>query len=82
CRASDIVESLDVDISDLTEIDSALHASDVKLPRNYKLLTDADESVVKIQAPRVEVEEVAPAAEAEKVATAPAAEGESASAEA
>jgi large subunit ribosomal protein L25 len=77
CRASDILESLDVDVSGLAEIDSSLHAGNIKLPRGYKLLTDAEEPIVKIQAPRVE--EAAPAAEAEQAA--PAAEGESASSE-
>jgi len=80
CRASDIVEALEVDITGLEEIDSALHAGDIKLPRGYKLLTDAAEPIVKIQAPRVEVaEEAAPAAEAEQAA--PAAEGEPAPSE-
>jgi large subunit ribosomal protein L25 len=60
--ASDIVESLDVDISGLTEIDSTLHARDVNLPARYKLVTDADEPIAKISAPRVEVTET-PAAE-------------------
>jgi large subunit ribosomal protein L25 len=55
--ASDIVESLDVDISGLTEIDSTLHARDVNLPARYKLVTDADEPIAKISAPRVEVTE-------------------------
>jgi large subunit ribosomal protein L25 len=60
--ASDIVESLDVDISVLTEIDSTLHAHDVKLPAHYTLITDADEPIVKISAPRVEVTETIAAA--------------------
>lgn len=55
--ASDIVESLDVDISGLTEIDSTLHARDVNLPARYKLVTDADEPIAKISAPRVEAVE-------------------------
>jgi large subunit ribosomal protein L25 len=52
--ASDIVESLDVDISGLTAIDSSLHAGDVKLPAHYTLITDAEEPIVKVSAPRVE----------------------------
>jgi large subunit ribosomal protein L25 len=52
--ASDIVESLDVDISVLTEIDSTLVAGDVNLPERYKLITDATEPIAKISAPRVE----------------------------
>jgi len=60
--ASDIVESLDVDISVLTEIDSTLHAHDVNLPAHYTLITDADEPIVKVSAPRVEVTETIAAA--------------------
>lgn len=76
CAASDIVESLDVDISSLTEIDSTLHASDVKLPATYKLVTDAEEPIVKVSAPRVEEAATAEAAVAtpEKPATSGAAE--------
>jgi large subunit ribosomal protein L25 len=60
CVAADMVESLDVDISSLTDIDSALHASDVKLPANFTLITNPEEPIAKIAAPRVE--EPAPAA--------------------
>ena len=74
--ASDIVESLDVDISGLTEIDSALHAGDVHLPARYTLITDADEPIVKISAPRVEAAETTTVAEG----TADTTEGTSASA--
>ena len=63
CQASDMVEVLDVDISPLAEIDSALHAKDVKLPANYKLVTDPEEPIVKVAASKAEVaEEVAEAA--------------------
>ncbi len=71
CQARDIVEHLDVDISSLTDIDSTLHASDVRLPANYTLLTDPAEPIVKIDAPRVELPET-PAAEAATEAAAPA----------
>ncbi len=60
CRASDMVEALEVDISPLTGFDSVLHAKDVKLPRNYKLVTDPEEPIVKVAPPKVEAaEEVA-----------------------
>jgi large subunit ribosomal protein L25 len=72
CEAADIVEHLDVDISGLTEIDSVLHARDIPLPPNYTLVTDPDEPIAKIAAPRVE--EAAPAAEVAPVAPAPAPE--------
>ena len=71
CRASDLVDFIEVDISVLTDIDSALRAKDVKLPNNYNLITEPEEPIIKINAPRVEeaatvnetVEETAPATE-------------------
>jgi len=57
CRASDIIDAIEVDLSSLTEIDSMLHARDVKLPAGYKLAVDADDAIVKLTPPRVEVAE-------------------------
>ncbi|HCI79164.1 MAG TPA: 50S ribosomal protein L25, partial [Ktedonobacter sp.] len=54
CRASDIVDSLDVDITPLIELDSILHASDVKLPANYTLITDPAEPIAKVNVTRAE----------------------------
>ena len=54
CRASDIVDSLDVDITPLVELDSILHASDVKLPANYTLVTDPAEPIAKVNVTRAE----------------------------
>ncbi len=62
CRASDIVEAIEVDLSPLTEIDSILHARDVKLPAGYRLTIDAADPVVKVTAPRVELPGVEAAA--------------------
>jgi large subunit ribosomal protein L25 len=72
CLASDIPEYLEVDISSLTEIDSILHAGEIKLPSNFTLITDPEEGVVKIAASRLE-KEIEAAAEAvqEAVAAAP-----------
>ncbi len=58
CKASDIVEAIEVDLSPLTEIDSIINARDVKLPEGYTLAVDGDDPVVKVTAPRVEVPEV------------------------
>lgn len=74
--AADLVDAIDVDVTTLTDIGSILHAQDVKLPNNYKLLADPEEVIVKVDAPRVVTEEVAPAAE--EVAAAPAAPAEEA----
>ncbi|GCE10302.1 50S ribosomal protein L25 [Tengunoibacter tsumagoiensis] len=67
CTASDIVESLDVDIAVLNEIDSTLYARDIPLPANYKLVADPDEPVVKVTPPTV-----IPTREEEAEAAAPA----------
>ncbi len=69
CRASDIAESLDVDISSLTEINAVLHAKDIKLPDGFSLITDPEELVAKIDAPRHQAE-TTPAATAETAAPA------------
>jgi large subunit ribosomal protein L25 len=57
CRASDIIEALEVDLSSLTDIDSILHARDVKLPTGYELAIDADDPIIKLTAPRIELPE-------------------------
>lgn len=65
CLASEIPEYIEVDISSLNEIDGMLHAEDVKLPANVKLVTDPKEGVAKVAATRAEVaEEAEEAAEA------------------
>jgi large subunit ribosomal protein L25 len=65
CSASDILESLDVDVSSLAEIDAILYARDIPLPANYTLTIDPDEPIAKIAATRggspVAAETVAPA---------------------
>ena len=57
CKASDIVEAIEVDLSPLTEIDSILHARDIKLPAGYKLAVEGDDPIIKLTAPRIEVPE-------------------------
>ncbi len=69
CTASDIIQSLDVDISPLTDIGATLHAGDIKLPANFTLVTNPEEPIAKIAAPRVE-EPAAPAAEGEAASSA------------
>ena len=55
CKVSDIVEAIEVDLSSLTNIDSILHARDIIMPAGYKLTIDANDPIVKVTAPRVEV---------------------------
>jgi large subunit ribosomal protein L25 len=57
CSASDIVDAIDVDISSLTEIDATLHASDVKLPANFTLITNPEEPIAKVAPTRAETAE-------------------------
>jgi large subunit ribosomal protein L25 len=68
--ASEIPEYIEVDISSLTEIDDILHAEDIKLPANVRLITDPKEGVAKVAATRGEAAEEA--AEAPEAAPAPA----------
>lgn len=66
CAAQDIVNTFEVDVSSLEHIDDTLHASDVKLPESFKLITDPEEAIAKVAATRAEkaeeAEEAAPAA--------------------
>lgn len=71
---AELPEALELDISDMTDLNTSRHASALKIPRKVTLITPEDEIVISIQAPRVVVEE-APAAAEEAPA---AAEGEAA----
>ncbi len=75
-QASNIVDSVDVDISTIAEIDGAIHAGEVKLPQGFKLVTDPAEPIAKVASTRAEVAEANAAAttEAETPAAAPEAE--------
>ena len=55
----DIPGHLEVDISVLTELGSALHVRDVVVPANVTVLTDSDVVVASVASPRVVVEEEA-----------------------
>src|ERR1700680_1818064 len=55
CMAQDIVNSFEVDVTSLAHIDDTLHASDVKLPDGFKLITDPEEAIVKVAATRAEM---------------------------
>ncbi len=52
-------QSAEVDISRLETFDDALHVSDIVLPDGVTLLTDPEEQVARVLAPRIEEEEVA-----------------------
>lgn len=69
-------QSIEYSIESLVDFDGALHVSDLTVPGDVTLLTDGEEIIAKVQAPRVEVEETPVVAEGE------AAEGETAEGEA
>ena len=69
-----------LDISDMAEMKETRYVRDLRVPPSVTVLTDADEPVVKIEPPRIVVEEVAPAAAAAAEAPAAAPAGEAATA--
>jgi large subunit ribosomal protein L25 len=72
-------QSIEYSIDGLVDFDTTVHVSDLTIPSDVTLLTDPDEVVAKVQAPRVEIEEVPVAEEEEELAEgeeAAAAEGE------
>jgi large subunit ribosomal protein L25 len=75
CLPADLPASLSLDISQLEELDSSLHASDLSIPRGVRLLARPDEVLVKMAAPRVEEAEApTPIEETPAAEPAPAAE--------
>jgi large subunit ribosomal protein L25 len=83
-------QSIEYSIVSLVDFDTAIHVRDLTIPSDVTLLTDLDEIVAKVQAPRVEVEEPTAAeleaaegevAEGEEPAEGEAAEGAAASSE-
>jgi large subunit ribosomal protein L25 len=74
-------QSIEYSIESLTDFDASIHVSDLDIPEDVTLLTDPDEVVAKVQAPRVEIEEVPVAAEGEEGEAAEGEEGAGATAE-
>ena len=74
-------QSIEYSIESLVDFDAAIHVSELDIPSDVTLLTDPDEVVAKVQAPRVEVEEVPVVAEGEEGEIAEGEEGEAAAAE-
>jgi large subunit ribosomal protein L25 len=70
-------QSIEYSVASLIDFDTALHVRDLSVPGDVTLLTDGDEIIAKVQAPRVEEEPVvvAEAEEAEGEAAEEAAEG-------
>jgi large subunit ribosomal protein L25 len=74
-------QSIEYSIESLVDFDASIHVSDLAIPDDVTLLTDPDEVVAKVQAPRVEIEEVPVAEEGEEGEAAEGEEGEAATAE-
>ena len=79
-------QSIEYSIESLVDFDAAVHVRDLVIPDDVTLLTDPDEIIAKVQAPRIEVEEEPVVAEGEEgaegeEAAAGAAEGETAAGE-
>jgi len=69
-------QSIEYSIESLVDFDAAVHVRDLVIPDDVTLLTDPDEIIAKVQAPRVEEEPtVVGAAEAEAAEAVAAAEG-------
>jgi large subunit ribosomal protein L25 len=58
CLPGDLVDAIEVDLSELTEIGQAILVSDLAIPAGIKVLTDSDEMIARIvPAKRMEIEE-------------------------
>ena len=49
CLPSDILQSIEVDISSLVEMDDAIYVRDLSVPDNITILTDEDELIARMQ---------------------------------
>ena len=75
-------QSIEYSIESLVDFDATIHVRDLVIPGDVTLLTDVDEIIAKVQAPRVEEEPVVAAEAAEgEAAEGEAAEGEAGAAE-
>jgi large subunit ribosomal protein L25 len=75
-RAVDLPDMIEVDVSILEELHTAIHVSDLPPSPRYKVLDPPEEVLAIVLPPKVEVEEVAEAVEAAEAEAAEGAEGE------
>jgi len=61
CLPGDLVDAIEVDLADLTEVDQALCVRDLAVPAGIEVLADAEEMIVRLVAAKLaeEVEEAA-----------------------
>lgn len=69
CLPTNLPHSITVDISSMDEVGASLHVSDIVTPKGVTIVTDAEEVVATVSAPKEE-EAAAPAAEAAPAAAA------------
>jgi large subunit ribosomal protein L25 len=74
-------QSIEYSIESLVDFDATIHVRDLSIPGDVTLLTEPDEIIAKVQAPRIEVEEEPVAAEGEEGAEGEAGEGAEGAAE-
>ena len=72
---ANLPQSIDYDVSPLVDFDAAIHVRDLSIPSDVTLVTDVDEIVARVLAPRIEIEPEPVAPEGEEAAEAAAAEG-------
>jgi large subunit ribosomal protein L25 len=60
-------QSIEYSIDTLMDFDAAIYVRDLEIPSDVSLLTDPDEIIAKVQAPRIEIEEEPVVAEGEEV---------------
>jgi large subunit ribosomal protein L25 len=65
CLPGDLVDALELDLSELTEVGQAILVEDLAVPSGISILTDPDEMIVRL-VPLEEVELEVPAAELEE----------------
>ncbi|HEX6868576.1 MAG TPA: hypothetical protein VF119_07205, partial [Candidatus Limnocylindrales bacterium] len=71
-------QSIEYSIESLVDFDTTLHVRDLVVPGDVTLMTDGDEIIAKVQAPRVEEEPVVVGEAEAEAAEAAEAEGEAA----
>ncbi len=74
-------ESITYAVESLVDFDTTLHVRDLTIPEDVTLVTDGDEIIAKVQAPRVEIEEAPVVAEGEEAEGGEAAAAEGAAGE-
>jgi large subunit ribosomal protein L25 len=52
CLPSDLPHNIEVDISPLKTFSDSIHVKNLKVPAKVEILTQADETIVKVQPPR------------------------------